>query len=411
MDVLRTLNERGLVYQITDEESLGRLLSGDRLVFYAGFDATAASLHLGHLIPLMAASWLQKAGHKPLILVGGATALVGDPSGRSTERTIESRETVGSWAGSISDQIRGFLEFGRGGSDAEMLNNADWLGRLQYIDFLREIGSHFSVNRMLTADSVRTRLEKGLSFLEFNYMLLQAYDFLHLFRSKGCTLQIGGADQWGNIVAGIDLVRRTESAEVFGLTCPLVTSSTGEKMSKSMPGGAVWLDPGLTSPYDYYQFWMNVDDRDALYFMKLYTFLPMEEIEEYAGLRGQETNRIKSRLAWEATAIAHGRDEADKARDASTALFVGSGESDSVPSLDVSRQGLDDGSLSFTDLFVLAGLCPSRTEVRRLARQNGLAAGGRALADPDAKVTPEDLSGDSLMLRVGKKKYCRILFR
>ncbi|HRY61932.1 MAG TPA: tyrosine--tRNA ligase, partial [Candidatus Fermentibacter sp.] len=397
-------------FQVTDEDDMLRLLDQERLVFYAGFDATASSLHLGHMVPLMAASWLQKAGHKPLILVGGATALVSDPSGRSTERTVESRETVDSWVGSISTQMRRFLRFGRGPSDAELLNNADWLDGLGYLDFIRDIGKHFSVNRMLTADSVRLRLEKGLSFLEFNYMLLQAYDFLHLYRSRGCTLEIGGADQWGNIVAGIELVRRTEGSEVYGMTCPLVTSSNGEKMSKSMPGGAVWLDPAMTSPYDYYQFWMNVDDRDVAHFMKLYTFLTLGEIDGYASLRGEKINEAKSRLAWEATAIAHGTAEADKARDAARALFVGSGDIGSVPTFEAPLAGLSDRTLSYTDLFVASGLCPSRTEVRRLAKQNGLSAGGSPVTDPDARIDPSCLEGDSILLRVGKKKYCRIIF-
>jgi len=410
VDVLRAMSERGLVFQVTDEDAMLRLLDQERLVFYAGFDATASSLHLGHMVPLMAASWLQKAGHKPLILVGGATALVSDPSGRSTERTVESRETVDSWVGSISTQMRRFLRFGRGPSDAELLNNADWLDGLGYLDFIRDIGKHFSVNRMLTADSVRLRLEKGLSFLEFNYMLLQAYDFLHLYRSRGCTLEIGGADQWGNIVAGIELVRRTEGSEVYGMTCPLVTSSNGEKMSKSMPGGAVWLDPAMTSPYDYYQFWMNVDDRDVAHFMKLYTFLTLGEIDGYASLRGEKINEAKSRLAWEATAIAHGTAEADKARDAARALFVGSGDIGSVPTFEAPLAGLSDRSLSYTDLFVASGLCPSRTEVRRLAKQNGLSAGGSPVTDPDARIDPSCLEGDSILLRVGKKKYCRIIF-
>lgn len=408
--MLRTMSERGLVFQVTDEDKMRRLLDQERLVFYAGFDATASSLHLGHMVPLMAAAWLQKAGHKPLILIGGATALVSDPSGRSTERTVESRETVDSWVGSISTQMRRFLRFGRGPSDAELLNNADWLDGLGYLDFIRDIGKHFSVNRMLTADSVRLRLEKGLSFLEFNYMLLQAYDFLHLYRSRGCTLEIGGADQWGNIVAGIELVRRTEGSEVYGMTCPLVTSSNGEKMSKSMPGGAVWLDPAMTSPYDYYQFWMNVDDRDAAYFLKLYTFLPVAEIEGYAALKGEEVNEAKSRLAWEATAIAHGTAEADRARDAARALFVGSGDIGSVPTFEAPLAGLSDRTLSYTDLFVASGLCPSRTEVRRLAKQNGLSAGGSPVTDPDSRIDPSCVEGNSILLRVGKKKYCRIIF-
>lgn len=407
MDVLRTLNDRGLVYQLTDEEGLSRSLSGGPVSFYIGFDATAPSLHLGHLVPLMAASWLQKAGHRPLIVVGGATALVGDPSGRSAERTLESRETIGGWARSISPQFRRFLDFGP--SAAQLLDNSGWLLGLDYISFLRDVGSHFSVNRMLTADSVRTRLEKGLSFLEFNYMLLQAYDFLWLYRNHSCTLQIGGADQWGNLVAGVDLIRRVEGAEVWGMTCPLVTSSTGEKMSKSMPGGAVWLDPCLTSPYDYYQFWINVDDRDAVWFLKLYTFVPIEEIEDLSALRGDEIRRVKKRLAWEATAIAHGQEEADRAEAASEALFAGSGEVDAAPCMEVPRSRLDSG-VTWTDLFVETGLCSSRSEVRRLWQQNGLYSGDERIPQPDARIGADQVDKGWLLLRAGKKRYFRVVF-
>jgi len=407
LDALRTLTDRGLVYQVTDEESLSEILSAGRVTFYVGFDATASSLHLGHLVPLMAASWLQKAGHRPLIVVGGATALVGDPSGRSSERTLEARETVEDWAGSIAAQLRRFLDFGP--DAAQLLDNSAWLLGLDYIGFLRDIGRHFSVNRMLTADSVKSRLEKGLSFLEFNYMLLQSYDFLWLNRSCGCTLQIGGADQWGNIVAGIDLIRRVEGGEAFGLTCPLVTASTGQKMSKSMPGGAIWLDPCMTSPYDYYQFWINVDDRDAIYFMKLYTFMEIAEIERYSALRGEDTREVKQRLAWEATAIVHGAPEADKARDASSALFGGTGDGASVPSLEMPASKLAEG-ISYTDLFVETGLCSSRSEVRRLCSQNGLHAGSRSISNPDGRLAPEDLTSGSILLRAGKKRYFRVVF-
>ncbi len=410
MDALRALSRRGLVYQLTDEENLGRLLSRDRMVFYIGFDATAASLHIGHLVPLMTASWLQRAGHKPLIVVGGATALVGDPTGRSTERSMESPETVRSWAGSIRSQITRFLTFSPGPSGAEILDNSDWLMDLDYIPFLRDVGVHFSVNRMLAAESVRSRLEKGLSFLEFNYMLLQAYDFLHLFRTRGCTLQLGGADQWGNIVAGIELVRRTMGAEVYGITSPLVTTSTGEKMSKSMPGGAVWLDPSMTSPYDYYQFWMNVDDRDVSWFLRLYTFLPMEEIEPLSSLTGRDLNAAKQKLAWEAVSIAHGREEADRAREASLALFSGGGDDSSVPSTELPLDLLESGGLSWADLFVRTGLCPSKSEARRLARQNGLYSSGAPVTAPDDRVSEGDLRDGCLMLRVGKKKHHRVEF-
>jgi tyrosyl-tRNA synthetase len=409
MDVLRRLNERGLLYQLTNEEKLAKLLNTGKLSFYIGFDATAESLHIGHLIPLMAASWLQKDGHNPLIIIGGGTALIGDPSFRNTERNLESREKVQEWVDSISIQMRGFLRFGDDESDARMLNNLDWLNDLNYIEFLRSIGKHFSVNRMLSAESVKLRLETGLSFLEFNYMLLQSYDFLHLFRSENCILQVGGADQWGNIVAGIDLIRRMEGRESYGATCPLVTTSTGEKMSKTAPGGAIWLDPSLTSPYDYYQFWINVDDRDAIYFLKLYTFVPLAEIEELSMLEGAELRRAKERLAFEATTIAHGVNEAEKAMDASRALFSGVGNMEQVPTLGLPAARLADG-INCLDLFVETGLCPSRAEVRRLAKQGGLYLNGARVTSPETALSESDIVKGHMLLRAGKKRYYKVTF-
>ncbi len=410
MEVLQSLNDRNLVYQMTNEERLNELLNAGSLSFYIGFDATASSLHLGHLVPLMIASHLQKAGHKPHILIGGATALVGDPSGRSTERSLESRDTINNWAVELKVQMTRFLDFDDENTNgAVLLNNVDWLNKLNYINFLRDIGKHFSVNRMLTAESVKQRLETGLSFLEFNYMLLQSYDFLHLFRERNCILQVGGADQWGNIVAGIDLIRRKESAEVYGFTCPLVTTSTGEKMSKSQPGGAIWLDPNLTSPYQYYQFWINVDDRDAAYFMKLYTYLPVEEIAEFEKLTGADTRKTKEKLAFEATAIAHGLEEAEKAQNAAKALFAGNGNQKNVPSTDIPLSRLADG-VSAIDLFTETGLCPSRGEVRRLGRQGGLYIQGERVSTPEDRITENMLEESSLLLRAGKKRYHRINF-
>lgn len=407
MEVLRELNDRSLVYQMTNEEKLNELLSGGSLSFYIGFDATAESLHLGHLVPLMIASHLQKAGHKPHIVIGGATALVGDPSGRSTERTLESRDTVGNWAVSLKEQMTRFLDFSEGPSAAVMLDNADWLTRLNYIEFLRTVGKHFSVNRMLTAESVKQRLETGLSFLEFNYMLLQSYDFLHLYRNNNCVLQVGGADQWGNIVAGIDLIRRKEAAETYGFTCPLVTTATGEKMSKSQPGGAVWLDPSLTTPYDYYQFWINVDDRDATYFMKLYTFLPVDEIAEFEKLSGADTRKAKEKLAFEATSIAHGREEAEKAMKASRALFAGNGSQEEAPTTEMKRSRLAEG-LTALDLFTETGLCDSRGEVRRMGRQGGLYIQGERVTDPLQPITEDTPEDGVILLRKGKKRYHRV---
>ena len=409
MELLRTLSERGLIYQMTAEEKLAELLDGPPLSFYIGFDATAKSLHLGHLVPLMIARHLQQAGHRPIILIGGGTALVGDPSGRSAERTFEERETIQDWASSLTDQMSGFLDFGDGPGKALLLNNYSWLSRLNLIDFLRNVGKHFSVNRMLSAESVKLRLEDtGLSFLEFSYSLLQAYDFLHLYKEHGCVLQVGGSDQWGNIVAGIELIRRRKGSETWGFTCPLVTTASGEKMSKSQAGGAVWLDPALTSPYDYYQFWINVDDKDAVYFLKLYTFVPMDEIEDLSLLEGAEIRKVKERLAYEATCIAHGKQEADKAREASRALFKGGGDHEDVPCLDMTRERLAEG-VSCLDLFVETGLCSSRSEVRRLAKQGGLYLNDDRVNDPVENLDP-DATPDDILLRAGKKRYYRVRF-
>lgn len=406
MELLASLNDRGLIYQMTGGSDLQGFLAEEPRVFYAGFDATAESLHLGHLVPLMAAAHLQRAGHTPLIIVGGATALIGDPSGRSSERTMLTRQDVEAYVSSLQEQMTRFLDFGPGG--AVLLNNAQWLLELNYIGFLRDVGRHFSVNRMLTADSVRSRLETGLSFLEFNYMLLQSYDFLHLYRSRNCVLQIGGADQWGNIVAGVDLVRRVAGAQVHGFTCPLVTTSSGEKMSKSQPGGAVWLDPELTSPYDYYQFWINTDDRDLGRFLRLYTFLPVDHIRELESATGADLRRGKEVLALEATAIAHGRAEAEAAREAGRALFQGEGEAGSIPTLPLDPSSVD-GGVTLLDLFMMAGLAASRGDIRRLFDQGGLYAAGERVTDLLGPVTLETLKAGGLLLRAGKKRYCRVI--
>lgn len=409
MELFRTLSERGLIYQMTAEEKLAELLDGPPLSFYIGFDATAESLHLGHLVPLMIARHLQKAGHRPIIVVGGGTALVGDPSGRSTERTFEEKGTIKNWASSLTEQMDGFLDFESGPEGALLLNNYSWLSKLNLIGFLRNVGKHFSVNRMLSAESVKLRLEDtGLSFLEFSYSLLQAYDFLHLFEEHGCVLQVGGSDQWGNIVAGIELIRRSRGSETWGFTCPLVTTASGEKMSKSQAGGAVWLDPSLTTPYDYYQFWINVDDKDAVYFLKLYTFVPTDEIEELALLKGAEIRKVKERLAFEATTIAHGEQEAEKAREASRSLFKGGGDHEEVPCLELSRKRLAEG-ISCLDLFVETGLCSSRSEVRRLAKQGGLYMNDERVSDPVENLDPKE-TPDNILLRAGKKRYYRVRF-
>ncbi len=407
MSLLQLLNDRGLIFQLTDEQAVSDILDKPPISFYVGFDPTAGSLHLGHLVPIMIAKYLQNAGHKPHILIGDGTALIGDPSGRSTERTYESVETIEEWACYIGKQMKTLLDFEDSTSGAVLLQNSCWLSNLNYIDFLRDIGKHFSVNRMLSAESVKLRLETGLSFLEFNYAILQSYDFLHLYRNNNCKLQIGGSDQWGNIVAGIDLIRRKEAAETFGFTCPLVTTSSGEKMSKSQPGGAVWLDPTLTSPYDYFQFWINVDDKDALHFMKLYTFLSLSEISEYESFEGADIRKTKSRLAFEATAIVHGIEEAEKARKASESLFGGKGDVKEVPSMNMDISRLDEG-VSYLDLFVETGLCPSRSEVRRLGKQGGLYINDKRITDAMQQLSKSDFDDGSILLRTGKKRYYRI---
>jgi tyrosyl-tRNA synthetase len=394
---------------MTAEEKLAKLLDGPSLTFYIGFDATAYSLHLGHLVPIMIARHLQNEGHKPIIVVGGGTALVGDPSCRSAERSFESKETVSGWADSISSQLEHFIDFKSQENGALLLDNYSWLSKLNYLDFLRDVGRHFSVNRMLSSESVKLRLETGISFLEFSYSLLQSYDFLHLYREYGCVLQVGGSDQWGNIVSGIDLLRRSEGAETWGFTCPLVTSACGEKMSKSQGGGAIWLDPSMTSPYDYYQFWINVDDKDAVYFLKLYTFIPIDEIEKLSLLKGAEIRLVKERLAFEATALTHGREEALKAEKASRALFSGNGDQEDIPSLEIPITRLRDG-ISCLDLFVETGLCSSRSEVRRLAKQGGLYIENKHINDPVDNLVPED-TPERILLRAGKKRYYSVIFK
>ncbi|MCK5063767.1 MAG: tyrosine--tRNA ligase [Candidatus Fermentibacteraceae bacterium] len=408
MGLLRKLSQRGLIYQMTAEEKLSELLDGPSLSFYIGFDPTAGSLHLGHLVPIMIARHLQMGGHRPILLVGGATALVGDPSERSLERTFESKETISNWAESIRGQLGHFLEFTNEDDGAVLLDNYEWLSKLNHIDFLREVGRHFSVNRMLSAESVKLRLESGISFLEFGYSLLQAYDFLHLYRNFECVLQVGGSDQWGNIVSGIDLIRRTEQKEVWGFTCPLVTTASGEKMSKTQAGGAIWLDPELTSPYEYYQFWINVSDEDAIYFLRLYTFVPGDEIDKLALLTGADIRKVKEKLSFEATVLAHGREEALKAEKASRSLFTGQGNQEDVPTLDISKTRLNDG-ISCLDLFVETGLCPSRSEVRRMAKQGGLYIDNKRVVDPLENLDPQSIS-TSILLRAGKKRYCRVNF-
>ncbi len=403
-NVLDELKARGFVEQISDEALLREALEKP-ITCYIGYDPSASSLHVGSLLTIMALAHMQRAGHRPIALVGGGTGMVGDPSGRTEMRQLLTPEAIQQNLEGLKEQIGRYVDFG--GGRALMVNNADWLLKLNYIEFLRDIGQHFSVNRMLAAESYKIRLEKGLSFLEFNYQLLQAYDFLHLYREYGCILQIGGNDQWGNILAGVELIRRVADGQAFAMTFPLLTTSSGAKMGKTAEG-AVWLDRNRLSPYDFYQYWVNTEDADVDRFLKIYTFLPLKEIAELAKLKGAESRVAKERLAWEVTALTHGAEEADKAREAARSLFSGAGDSAAVPTSRLALEDLARG-IKVTELFVLAGLTKSRSEARRLIEQGGATVNDTVVTDVDALVTQDDLCDDALLLRAGKKRYHKII--
>ena len=408
---------RGFVEQVTDRELVRELLQNP-ITCYIGFDPTANSLHVGSLLPIMSLVHMQREGHhRPVIVIGGGTALIGDPSGKTEMRPIITRNEINKNAEALRKQLSRFINFSDG--RAIMVNNADWLTGLSYINFLRDIGRHFSVNRMLAAESYRARLETGLNFIEFNYMLLQSYDFWHLFKQYDCRLQIGGNDQWGNILAGADLTRRLDGKIVHGLTLPLLTTSSGIKMGKTHKG-AVWLDPERTSPYDYYQYWINQDDRDVERFLALFTFLPMDEVRNLGALEGAEIRKAKAVLAYEATKLCHGQEAADNARDESVRLFgVDSSEKESLsaetsdeinqgPSYSISRQELDEGIPAYI-LFEQSGLCRTRGDARRLISQGGGYLNGERIQVFDQIINSRDMDDDSLLLRAGKKRYMRVV--
>lgn len=405
---LAVLKERGFIQQCSDLEGLEELLAAGPVTFYCGLDPTAASLHAGHLVPLFAMAHLAKAGHKAIALVGGGTARIGDPTGRTETRKMLSVEQIRHNAESIGAQISSFIDFDN--DSARLVDNAEWLEGLNYIEFLRDIGSHFSVNRMLSFETYKMRLETGLSFIEFNYQLLQSYDFLLLYRRYGCRLQIGGDDQWGNIVSGVDLIRRLEGVEAYGLTCPLVTRSDGKKMGKTEKG-ALYLDPALVSPYEFYQYWRNVPDTDVEKFLLLYTFLPTEEIHELGRLADAEINRAKEVLAYELTKTVHGEAEAVKARDAARAAFSSAGgDLASMPSLSMKRSELEGGIVA-VELFAKTSLCSSKGEARRLIEQGGAVVNDRKIGGIDQIVDATWTDSDELLLRAGKKRYFRILLQ
>lgn len=404
MNVWDVLRERGFVEQVSDEEGVRTALERP-LTFYIGYDPTAASLHVGSLLTVMAVAHLQRHGHRPIVIVGGGTGLIGDPTGRTEMRPMLTMEAIDDNLQAIKRQMSRYIEFGQ--DRALILNNAEWLLELRYIPFLRDIGQHFSVNRMLAAEAYRQRLERGLSFIELNYQIVQAYDYLHLYRQYGCTLQLGGNDQWGNILAGVDLIRRVEGAEVYAMTFPLLTTSSGAKMGKTA-SGAVWLDAELTSPYDFYQYWINVEDADVARFLKLYTFLPLGEIEALARHEGAALRPAKEILAFEATKISHGEQAAIEAREASRALFAGRGAADAVPTIEVALGELEAG-VPAVELFHRTGLCRSRSEARRLIEQGGAYVNDEPVGDVEQTVTAADLQEGAILLRAGKKRYQRVV--
>ena len=399
------LTERGFVAQVAGEESLREILASG-ITCYIGFDPTAAALHVGHLLPIMALMHMQRYGHRSIILVGGGTAMIGDPSGKNEMRRILSAAEIAQNADKIKKQFSRYIDFEN--DRALMLNNAEWLLPLPYIAFLRDIGKHFSVNRMIASESYRMRLETGLNFIEFNYMLLQAYDFLHLYQQHGCVLQMGGNDQWGNIVAGIELVRRVAGATVYSITFPLITTAAGHKMGKT-ESGAIWLDETKTSPYEFYQYWFNTDDRDVEKFLLLFSLLPVAEIRQYAQHEGSNLQKAKELLAFEATKITHGISAAEKARESARSIFYGEGtDIDSLPVTRIELERLKNGVAAYL-LFEETQLCSSRAEARRLIQDGGAYINGRRVQNFDETVREADLKNGLLVLRAGKKRYHRIL--
>lgn len=403
-NVFDILQERGFIKQTTHEEEIRELLGEESVTFYTGYDPTADSLHVGHFLQVMAMAHMQRAGHKPIVLIGGGTTMVGDPSGKTDMRKMLTFEEIQQNAERFKVQLSKFLDFSE--DKAIMVNNADWLMNLQYIPFLREVGRHFSVNRMLTAECFKSRMEKGLSFLEFNYMLMQSYDFLELYRRYGCKLQLGGDDQWSNIIQGADLIRRSEGAAAYGMTFTLLTTSEGKKMGKT-ESGALWLDPEKTSPYEFYQYWRNVDDADVENCLALLTFLPMEEVRRLGALEGSEINQAKAILAFEVTKLVHGEEEARKADEAAKALFGGGASLENVPFTEIPRSEFTEG-MDVMTLLTKTNLIPSRSEGRRLVQQGGLVIDDVKVTDPQKIIHEDDFKDGTLMIRKGKKVYHQV---
>ena len=404
MSVFDTLQERGYIEQCTHEDEIKELLEKEKVSFYIGFDPTADSLHVGHFIQIMVMMHMQQAGHRPIALLGGGTAMIGDPSGRTDMRSMMTVETIDNNVACFRKQMSRFLDFDD--DKAIVVNNGDWLRDLKYVDFLREVGSQFSVNRMLTADCYKTRLEKGLTFLEFNYMLMQSYDFLELYRKYNCKMQLGGNDQWSNILGGVELVRRLDQGQALGMTFKLLTTSEGKKMGKTAKG-ALWIDEEKTTPYEFYHYWRNIDDADVENCLALLTFLPMDEVRRLGAYKDAKINEAIEVLAYEVTKLVHGEEKANKAQEAERALFAKGGEGDNVPAVEMAADDFKDG-INVLDLYLKAGLIPSKGEGRRLMQQGGIKIKGQSVNDFNLMITLDDFEDNKLLLQKGKKTFKQI---
>ncbi len=408
MGVFEVLQERGLIAQMTNEEKIRDLLNNHKIKFYIGFDPTADSLHVGHFLQVMVMAHMQRAGHVPIALFGGGTGMIGDPSGKTDMRRMMTKEEINHNIECFQKQMSRLVDFSDG--KAIMANNGDWLLNLNYIDFLREVGVHFSVNRMLAAECYKQRLERGLSFFEMNYMIMQSYDFLELNRRYDCVMELGGDDQWSNIIGGVELLRRSEGKEVYGMTFTLLTTSEGKKMGKTEKG-AVWLDPEKTSPFDFYQYWRNVADDDVIRCMKLLTFVPMDEIRAMEKLSGSELNQVKERLAYEVTKLVHGEEEAQKAQEGSRALFGTGANTDNMPTTELTADDFTDGKLLVLDLLMKTKLTPSKGEGRRLVTQGGVSIDDQKVTDITAAVTPADFEKGYVVIKKGKKVHHKAVLK
>ena len=406
MKLYEELTKRGLIAQVTDEALIQEMIDNGKATFYIGFDPTADSLHVGHFMALTLMKRLQMAGNKPIALIGGGTAMIGDPSGRTDMRSMMTKETIAHNCDCFKKQMERFIEFGEG--KARMVNNADWLLELNYVDFIREVGACFSVNNMLRAECFKQRMEKGLSFLEFNYMPMQSYDFYYLFQHYGCNMQFGGNDQWSNMLGGTELIRRKLGKDAHAMTIALLTDSQGKKMGKTA-GNAVWLDPNKTSPYDFFQYWRNVDDADVMKCVRMLTFLPLEQIDEMDGWRGSQLNKAKEILAWELTALVHGKEEADKAQEAARALFGGGGDRSDMPTSILTDAQFTDGQIGVMDLLVACGLAPSKGEARRLVQQGGVSVNDEKVGSIDCRFNRDQFTGEGLIIKKGKKVFHRAM--